>query len=427
MTLNWFSKRSGLKASTFALALMASIGSANAQQVPEFWHYLGAGGELDAVKAMMAVADKQMPGEITQRAVPGSAAGLRQQIQVSLMGGVPPTLYQMSAGLELYEVAQSGRLGSLNEAWAAVGGDKTFPEGLQKVVTFNNTHFGVPFTLSIIGNTFYNKAIFAKLGLTPPKTWEEFDAVSKKLKDNGYQALTSASGPAWTLYQSYGPMLTALGTEGYWNLARGKVPLTSPELAKAFDIMEQHIVANLDPSWTGTKWAEGVDRMMKGEVGMYIIGDWASGYMKQRGWKPEIDYGFFPVPGTEKISIFQADVVVAIKGDQAPLAEKFAKVVGMPEAQTAFAQKKGSLAARNDVSGDIYDSVSRAEFDKMIAPGNTLVPNLYVLLPAGFRENFGTAIERFAATRDRKAFDAELAQLDQERVKLLEANKFGKW
>lgn len=427
MFFDSFLKKPGLKVSALALALLSSAGASSAQQVPEFWHYLGAGGELDAVKAMVGVAEKTMPGEINQRPIPGGAAGLRQQIQVSLMGGVPPAVYQMSAGLELYQVAKSGRLAPLNTAWDAVGGDEAFPEGLQRVVTFDQDHYGIPFSMSILGNAFYNKEIFTKLGLTPPKTWEEFDAVAKKIKDAGYKPLTSASGSAWMLYQTYGPILSALGVDGYWELARGNLPLSGPEMAKAFDLVEKHIVANLDDTWTGTKWAEGVDRVMKGEVAMYIIGDWASGYMKQRGWTPGKEYDLFPVPGTEKTTIFQADVIVAVKGDQLPLAEKFGSVVGTSDAQVAFSQKKGSLAAREDVPGEIYDAVARVEFDKMVAEGNDVVPNLYVLLPPGFRENFAVAVEKFAATKDRAAFNADLAKLDEERVKLLEAGTFGKW
>jgi ABC-type glycerol-3-phosphate transport system substrate-binding protein len=427
MFQNCFFRKSSLKVSAVLLALIGSAGSSSAQQVQEFWHYLGAGGELDAVKAMMAVAEKQMPGQMTHRPIPGGSAGLRQQVQVSLMGGVPPAVYQLSAGLELYQLAESGRLAPLNDAWTAVNGDNIFPEGLMRVVSFGKDHYGIPFSMSILGNAFYNKAIFSKLGLTPPKTWDEFDAVAKKLKENGYQVLTSASGPAWTTYQTYGPILSAIGVDGYWELARGKLSLTGPEMTKAFDLFEKHIVANLDSTWTGSKWADGLDRVMKGEIAMYIIGDWGSGYMKQRGWEPGKDYDLFPVPGTLKTTIFQADVVSALKGDKVPVAGNFAKVVGSSEAQVAFSQKKGSLAARNDVPGDIYDVVSKVEFDKMADKSNQVVPNVYVLLPSGFREDFGTAIEKFAATKDRKTFNAELAKLDNDRVKLLEAGSFGKW
>lgn len=57
-------------------------GSAAADQLPEFWHYMGTGGEYDGVKGMIEAVNKQNPSApVTERAVPGNAPGLRQQIR----------------------------------------------------------------------------------------------------------------------------------------------------------------------------------------------------------------------------------------------------------------------------------------------------------------------------------------------------------
>lgn len=424
MSLTFGSLRGGVLAA--ALACTALAGPASAQQVKEFWHYLGAGGELEGVEGLMEVVEGKIGNEITHRVVPGSSSGLRQQVQVALMGGVPPVAYQVSAGLELNQLAQSGRLEPLTEAWNEINGDEIFPAGLVQVISYGDEKFGLPFAMSMLGNAWYNKGLFDELGLEPPTNWEEWDHVATTLEENGHVALTSGGGtPAWTMYQFYGPFFEAFGEDGFWEFAQGEVSLTDPRFTKAVDLFADHFVKYFDDEWTGGVWSDGLDRLMAGEVGMYVVGDWASGYMRQRGWTPNVEYSFFPSPGLEDISIFQSDVIVVLKGDQSELGQKFAAAAASPEAQEAFNAAKGSLAPSKEIDPSFYDPIARMEYDKLVADGKIVMPNLYVLMPSGFKEDLGNAITRFAATKNRAELDKELARLDAQRAKLHEEGQFG--
>ncbi len=406
------------------LGAAALGGGARADQVPEFWHYLGAGGELEGVKGLMAVVDKTLGGKVTHRVVPGSAAGLRQQVQVSLMGGVPPIAYQVSAGVEVNQLARSGRLAPIDPAWKKVDGDALFPKGLVQVSSLNGSVYGMPFAMSMLGNVWYNTAIFARLGLKAPSGRDEWDKTCEALKAGGVVPLTSAAGPAWTTYQFYGPLLEALGIEGFWQFIQGKVALTDARLGKAFDLFAAHFVKYFDTSWTGAKWSDGLDRMMKGEVGMYLMGDWASGYMKDRGWTPGKEYDFFQSPGLAGTAIFQSDVMVVLKGDKTALGLDFVAAASDAAAQGAFAKAKGSLSPNRKTDPSIYDALAKREYAIATDPKTTVLPNPYAMMPAGLKEDIGTAIEKFAATRDRAALNKELARLEPARSKALAAGEF---
>jgi ABC-type glycerol-3-phosphate transport system substrate-binding protein len=416
-----------------ALGLMAAAaavsGRAIAQQVPQFWNYLGAGGELDAVNALIAVANKQHPDTpITNRVIPGSSVGLRQQLQTALMGGAPPAVSQYNTGYELRDAVASGRLLKINEAWQAANGDKVFPEGLRRVVSLGNDNYGMPLSISILGNCFYNKAIFAKLGLSVPTGWDEFSAVCAKIKAAGITPLGASSPSGFLFYQWYGTMLATFGVDGFWAFTRGEIPFTSPEMRKSFTLFKNAIASNFSKTWSGGKWADSMDQLMRGEVAMCIIGDWGSGYMEQRGWKGGVEYDFFPSPGLEKVTIFQADVVVAFKGIQEKTALNFLESVASPEGQVAFNSHKGSLAASSAAPTDFYNMVGKREFDKMVAGGDFVtLPNPYILIPAGFNLEVATEVERYAATLDDAAFDAALAVLETKRKSLKDAGKFLVW
>jgi ABC-type glycerol-3-phosphate transport system substrate-binding protein len=149
--------------------------------------------------------------------------------------------------------------------------------------------------------------------------------------------------------------------------------------------------------------------------------------MKERGFKPGVDYDFFPAPGTEKISIFQADTVVALKGDQTAAAKNFMKGISSPAAQAAFNILKGSLAPNSQTPTDIYDPVQKREFEKLNAAGNTTLPNLIILMPVDYRTALRTEIERFASNPTDEALNALVEKLEPQRLQAEKSNLFIKW
>lgn len=401
---------------------------ARAAQVPEFWHYMGAGGEYDGVKAMIAEVNKINPSDpIAERVIPGHAPGLRQQIQVSLMGGEPPVVYQLDTGYELTQVGKAGRLLEIDDVWKDIDGDRIFPEGLRRVVSFDGRHAAVPIASSVVNHVFYNKAVFDKLSLTPPKSWEEWDDVCAKLKGAGIAPLANASGGPWSFYNFYPQVLQTMGVDGYWKFARGEVPYTSPELKRALELYGKHFAENYAPNWTGAKWSDGADLLMKGTVGMYLVGDWASGYMKGRGFKPGVDYDFFSAPGTETTSIFQADSVAALKGDKPDLARKVLKAVATASAQAAFNAPKGSLAPNKDAPTDIYDPIQKRESDEMNATGATVLPNLLILMPVDYRTTLRNEVERYASSPTPAALQTLLDKMEPLRQATEKQGAFYKW
>jgi len=411
-----------------ALGMTLAAPAARAGQVPEFWHYMGAGGEYQAVKAMMNEVNKQFPTTpVTERVIPGHAAGLRQQIQVSLMGGDPPAVYQVDIGVEVSLVAKAGRALDIEDVWKDIDGDRIFPEGIRRIITFDGKHVALPIDMSIVNNVFYNKSVFEKLGLAPPKTWEEWSAVCAKLKANNVGCLANGASGPWSFYNMYPALLETLGTDGYWKFARGEISLKSPEFRQALDLYRKRFAQNYVANWTAAKWSDGADLLMRGNVGMYMIGDWASGYMKERGFKPGVDYDFFPAPGMEKISIFQADTVVALKGDQSVAAKNFMRGIASPAAQSAFNILKGSLAPNVQTPTDIYDPIQKREFEKLNTAGNTTLPNLIILMPVDYRTALRTEIERFASDPTDEALNTLVEKLEPQRLQAEKSNLFIKW
>lgn len=100
--------------------------------------------------------------------------------------------------------------------------------------------------------SFYNKDVFKKVGVQPPKTWPEQEQVYKKLKDAGYIACADYHSLAYAVW-TFDPVANQLMYEMFKGIAKGerqeplprwvaqavvdgKYAITSPEYQDSFKI-----------------------------------------------------------------------------------------------------------------------------------------------------------------------------------------------
>jgi raffinose/stachyose/melibiose transport system substrate-binding protein len=71
-------------------------------------------------------------------------------------------------------------------------------DSFKETVTTNGKVFGVPVGSTNAGGILYNKKVYADLGLTVPKTWDEFMANNAKIKEAGKTAVIATYKDTWT-------------------------------------------------------------------------------------------------------------------------------------------------------------------------------------------------------------------------------------
>ncbi len=162
----------------------------------------------------------------------------------------------------------------------------SFREGIRRIITFDGKHVAIPIDMSIVNNVFYNKSVFEKLGLAPPKTWRNGTRSAQSSRPTTSAASRMAPAGPGASTTCIRPCLrrwarTVIGSSrGARSLSRALSsgrPSTSTESC----------------GLPGTTWRtgrppngrDGADQLMRGNVGMYMVGDWASGYMKERGFE----------------------------------------------------------------------------------------------------------------------------------------------
>ena len=130
------------------------------------------------------------------RATPFEHESFKQSIISMLEGGSPPDLFSYWAGARVRALVERGFLAPIDRFWSEAGLDEVFPPQVARACTCNGKKYGLPLTQHYVA-FFYNKAIFTKLGLTPPATWAQFRNVCEILKTAGITPLALGTRERW--------------------------------------------------------------------------------------------------------------------------------------------------------------------------------------------------------------------------------------
>lgn len=195
----------------------------------------------------------------------------KQEINVRLASNETPDIYFAWSGVYAENFAGGGRALDLtpyleeDKAWAgSVIASQWGP------FTFDDKVYGVPLIMD--GKTFYyNKAIFAELGLAVPETWDEFLTVLAALAKTDYIPISLGNSEDWatghymtTLNQRVVPA-DVLAAD--YALSSGQ-PFTDPAYVTALEYLEQ-LVPYFTPNCNAVGYDEGINDFTSGKAAIY--------------------------------------------------------------------------------------------------------------------------------------------------------------
>ena len=148
---------------------------------------------------------------------------------------------------------------------------------------------------SVIHGFLFNKKIFKKLNLQPPKTVDEFFAVLEALKKGGVAPLALGTADQWEssqmVYTNIGPNFWR-GEEGRKALIAGKARLTDAPFVEALQF-EQRMGTYLSKGASAQTYGDSQNQFALGRAAIYPTGSWDISYF---GQTPGLELGAFPPP-----------------------------------------------------------------------------------------------------------------------------------
>src|SRR5262249_44375020 len=154
---------------------------------------------------------------------------------------------------------------------------------------------------------FYNKAIFDRLQLDLPTTLDEVFTVASVLSAQGITPFAIGWRAPWTLSMLAfeNVMIAIAGGDYYRRFFSGQGQPNGPELRETLRCTAKILdIANQDSAKLG--WEEAAELVGDGRAGMMIMGDWAKGYLANKGFAHGSDFGQIPTPGTDAF-VFATD------------------------------------------------------------------------------------------------------------------------
>ncbi len=252
--------------------------------------------DLDPLKEHLKEFEAANPGiTVELEAIP--LEQLRQTLQTTLRGPNSPDVFAWGSGPAYAgALAEAGLLYDLTDAYES----REWPiyEFAKKQVTHDDKVVGVPGEMETIG-IFYNKDLFAELGIAQPQNLGELTAAAKKIKDAGKIPFAAADKEGWEGSHWLSMALSSrVGSAGMTDLFEGKTSWNSPDVIAALKVWEDWNEAGyLPPSPAAVTYDNGNALFFAGDAAMVPTGSWLVGDIEAA----EVDFevGYMPFPAED--------------------------------------------------------------------------------------------------------------------------------
>lgn len=356
-------------------------GAAHAQtpslDVLHWWTSAGERRAADQLSALLAPAGVQW----NDAAIPGGGGMAAVKVLKSrvLMGDAPDVAQLI--GSTLTEWADVGLVLPLN----AVAARQKWPQALFPVVlslvSYKGEVIAAPLGIHRINTLLYNRRLFARMELNPPRSWAEFESVARKFSAAGIKPL-AWSDEAWqvaTVFESL--LLAEAGPALYQQMIvqRKSAAWMDPRVEKA--LLRLRWLRGLSEAPIERVWTASARELMNDSAAMMIMGDWASGELMAWGANPATDFACVVVPGTAHMHLYSVDTLAMLVNarHREALQEKMAETISSMPAQLAYNRIKGSVPVRRDLSATALASLgscARDSWETFASPTAARVPSL---------------------------------------------------
>ncbi|HHJ07527.1 MAG TPA: carbohydrate ABC transporter substrate-binding protein [Anaerolineae bacterium] len=316
---------------------------------------------------------------------PSAPAEYNAALNAKLEGGTAGDLITcrpFDASLALYD---DGYLASLNDL---PGMDNFGDVAKSAWITDDGSNvFCVPMA-SVIHGFIYNKDIFDELGLSEPKTVDEFFAVLDAIKEDGtYIPMDIGTADQWEAatmgFQNIGPNYWK-GEKGRLGLIAGTEKFTDPQYVAVWDQLAKW-GPYLAPGYEAQSYPDSQNLFTLGRAAIYPAGSWDISLFNEQA---DFEMGAFPPPlpaGADKLYISDhTDIALGMNaGTEHPEAARtFLEWLTTPEFASLYSNALPGFFSLSNHSVTLDDPLAQ-EFVDWRNIGESTIRNSYQILSRG--------------------------------------------
>ena len=363
-----------------------------------------SGGGLEALQAVIKVFERQNPGVEVLNA---ADSGLTYPELVAIFDDrmqkqQPFDSWHVHPGDQVRNHVILGEVEPLTQLFRDQGLDRVIPPVLVEQITINGEIYSFPLNIHRSNVLWYNPAVFEANSLSPPETIEEFFTVAEALEERGIIPLALGGNLGFEVGHLFESILLAtFGPEDYIQLFQPGTEMWDDPRAISAIAALQKMLETTNDDHLEISWVAGAQKVVDGEAGMTIMGDWAAGYFKNQNALPGQDFGWIAAPGTDGAFIWISDgFVLATGAENREAGIAWMEVVASREGQDVFNPIKGSIPARTDADRGLYGEYLRWSLDQFAS--DELVPSVVhgAMGPETYLIAFSDALVAFSKDKD---------------------------
>ena len=222
-------------------------------------------------------------------------------------------------------------------------------DSFKSVVTSSDGKLrGVPFGPGTGAGFFYSKPIYKELGLSIPKTWDEFMANGEKIKAAGKVVVEQTYGSSWTsqmlvLGDFYNVLAEAPDFAKDFTENKAKFATTPAALRSFEHLKDIHDAGFLNKDFGAATFDDGMRSVALGEAAHYPLLSFALTGVQQN-YPDDVDnIGFFPIPGVDPskngVTVWMSNgLFIPSSAEHLEEAKEFANWAASPEGCNIWAK-----------------------------------------------------------------------------------------
>jgi glucose/mannose transport system substrate-binding protein len=374
-----------------------------------------SGSEAAALDTLLTAFRQTNPDVEPVNAAVAGGAGSQAIVALAkrLQKGDPPDVWQTFDGKSVQGYADRGAIRDVRSVYADGNlGTTMQPTILQSMLRDGNP-YGVPTGAHRSNVLWFNTALLAKAGVTPPSNGyplAAFLGALRKTKQSGITPLCLGGKDPFTTVELFeNVLLSTIGINGWRNMAADNLDWRSAPVQTALRSFGD-ILGYADPKASALTWDAATKKLKAGECAFESMNDSAYGELVADGGQEGRDFGSVAFPGTGDSFLAVVDVfVAATKAKNAKNALAFLRDISKPSTQVPFSKAKGSVPVLRNI-----DTSSLPPYQQDSARSLWALPVLLSVahgeaMSPAFQEGFYDAVSTYVRTRDPNAFADALA------------------
>ena len=209
-----------------------------------------------------------------------------------LNGKNSPDVYFEWAGARLDQRVAEGYAADISGDIESSGLKDLFNDGAFAGYESGGKLSMIPRTRDVTNVLWYNVDMFAKFGITPPKTWDELNAACAKFKAAKINCFVQGNKDLWTVGNWGGHVISRVAGEAvYAETLQKTKPMNSPEFVKGLTVLAD-LAKNgyVNESVNSIADNEAASLFFQGKAAMHPIGSWLVGTQQSEAPKFTMDF-----------------------------------------------------------------------------------------------------------------------------------------